>query len=198
VTADWATVQIAGVRDGRLAPADGRTVAELAAERGRTGTEVFLDLLVADRLGTTILQHVGHEENVRAIMRHPAHTAGSDGLLVGARPHPRAWGTFARYLGHYVRELSVLTVEQAVHRMTGRPARRLRLARRGLVRPGHHADLVLFDPATVADTATYEDPRRPAAGIQHVYVNGTAVLRDARPTGALPGRALRRTDRGTG
>ncbi|MFI9273012.1 amidohydrolase family protein [Kitasatospora sp. NPDC052896] len=197
VVADWAAVQISGVRRPRLAGAVGATVAELAAARGQSGTEVFLDLLREDELGTTVLQHVGHEENVRAIMRHPAHTAGSDGLLVGARPHPRAWGTFARYLGYYGRELGVLTLEQAVARMTGRPARRLRLRRRGLVRPGHHADLVLFEPETVRDTATFEHPRRPAAGVHHVYVNGTAVLADGRPTGARPGRALRRTDRGT-
>ncbi|WP_035840582.1 N-acyl-D-amino-acid deacylase family protein [Kitasatospora azatica] len=196
VIADWSTVQLSGVRNQRLAALVGRTVAELAAERGSSGTELFFELLREDELGTTILQHVGHEENVRAIMRHRAHTAGSDGLLVGARPHPRAWGTFPRYLGRYSRELGVLTLEQAVHRMTGRPARRLRLTRRGLIRPGYHADLVLFDPDTVADTADYQDPRRPAVGIQHVYVNGTAVLSDARPTGALPGRALRRTDRG--
>lgn len=81
--------------------------------------------------------------------------------------------------------------------MTGRPARRLRLDRRGLIRPGHHADLVLFDPLTVRDTATFDHPRRPAAGIEHVYLNGTAVLTDGRPTGALPGRALRRTEQGT-
>ncbi|MFE0463413.1 amidohydrolase family protein [Kitasatospora sp. NPDC058965] len=197
VTVDWATVQVSGVRQERLAGLVGRTVAQLAAERGTTGTEFCFELLLEDELGTTILQHVGHEENVRAIMRHPAHTAGSDGLLVGARPHPRGWGTFPRYLGHYARDLGVLSLAQAVHRMTGRPARRLRLVRRGLVRPGYHADLVLFDPATVADAATFEDPRRPAVGIRHVYVNGTAVLRDARPTGALPGRALRRTDGGT-
>lgn len=94
VVTDWATIQISGVRAAELAATVGRTVAELAAERGRGGTEVFLDLLRRDELATTILQHVGHEENVRAIMRHPAHTVGSDGLLVGARPHPRAWGTF--------------------------------------------------------------------------------------------------------
>ncbi|MDH6119033.1 N-acyl-D-amino-acid deacylase [Kitasatospora sp. GAS204A] len=192
VVADWRTVQISGVRDASLTAAVGRTIAELAAERGCGGSEIFFELLRADELGTTILQHVGHEENVRAIMRHPAHTVGSDGLLVGARPHPRAWGTFARYLGHYARESGVLTLEQAVARMTGRPARRLRLERRGTIRVGHHADLVLFDPETVADRATFEDPRRPAAGIHQVYVNGTAVLRDGRPTGALPGRTLRR------
>ncbi|GAA5016952.1 D-aminoacylase [Kitasatospora paranensis] len=197
VVADWATVQISGVGDPALADRVGRTVADLAAAAGTGGTEVFLDLLVRDRLATTVLQHVGDEENVRAIMRHRVHTAGSDGLLVGARPHPRAWGTFPRYLGHYGREEGVLTLEQAVTRMTGRPARRLRLERRGLIRPGHHADLVLFDPGTVRDTATYDHPRRPAAGIADVYVNGTAVIDRGRTTGALPGRALRRTDRGT-
>ncbi|WP_055589066.1 N-acyl-D-amino-acid deacylase family protein [Peterkaempfera griseoplana] len=198
VVADWATVQISGVQDPALAGTVGATVAELARRQGLDGTTVFLDLLLADRLGTTILQHVGHEENVRAVMRHPAHTAGSDGLLMGDRPHPRAWGTFPRYLGRYVRELGVLTLEGAVARMTGRPARRLRLLRRGLVRPGYDADLVLLDPDTVADTATFDHPRRRAAGIHQVLVGGTAVVDDGRPTGALPGRTLRRTDEGTG
>ncbi|MFF2043654.1 amidohydrolase family protein [Kitasatospora sp. NPDC058170] len=197
VVTDWATIQISGVRAPALADTVGRTVAELAAERGRSGTEVFLDLLSADELATTILQHVGHEENVRAIMRHRAHTVGSDGLLVGARPHPRAWGTFPRYLGHYGRELGVLTLEEAIARMTGRPARRLRLERRGLIVAGHHADLVLFDPERVQDAATFDHPRRPAVGIEHVYVNGTAVVRQGRTTGARPGRTLRRTERGT-
>ncbi|WP_405010576.1 amidohydrolase family protein [Kitasatospora sp. NBC_01539] len=197
VVADWATVQISGTGDPALTALVGRTVAGIAEARGCTGTEAFLDLLREDTLATTVLQHVGDEENVRAVMRHRVHTVGSDGLLTGARPHPRAWGTFARYLGHYGRELGVLTLEEAVTRMTGRPARRLGLDRRGLIRPGHHADLVLFDPAAVRDTATFDRPRSPATGIAHVYVNGTAVLREGRPTGALPGRALRRTDRGT-
>ena len=197
VVTDWTTIQISGVQHERLAGAVGRTVAELGAEQGRSGTEVFFDLLRGDRLATGILQHVGHEENVRAIMRHPAHTVGSDGLLVGARPHPRAWGTFPRYLARYSRELGILTLEETIARMTGRPARRLRLDRRGLIRPGHHADLVLLDPETVQDTATFEEPRLPAAGIEYVYVNGAAVIEQGRTTGALPGRALRRTDRGT-
>ncbi|MFJ9607518.1 amidohydrolase family protein [Kitasatospora sp. NPDC101176] len=197
VVTDWATIQISGVRSPALADSVGRTVAELAAEQRRGGTEVFLDLLRRDDLATTILQHVGHEENVRAIMRHRVHTVGSDGLLVGARPHPRAWGTFPRYLGHYGRELGVLTLEETVARMTGRPAARLGLHRRGRIAPGHHADLVLLDPARIRDAATFEHPRRPAEGVEHVYVNGTAVVRQGRTTGARPGRALRRTDRGT-
>ncbi|MFF4926678.1 amidohydrolase family protein [Kitasatospora sp. NPDC001261] len=197
VVTDWATIQISGVGSAPLAGTVGRTVAELAVEERRTGTEVFLDLLRRDGLATTILQHVGHEENVRAIMRHRAHTVGSDGLLVGARPHPRAWGTFPRYLGHYSRELGVLTLEETIARMTGRPAARLGLDRRGRIAPGHHADLVLLDPGKVRDAATFEDPRLPAEGIEYVYVNGSAVVREGRTTGARPGRALRRTDRGT-
>lgn len=198
VVADWSTVQLAGVRDSRLADQVGLTVAESAHRRGVSGTTAFLDLLVADELGTTVLQHVGHESNVRAIMRHRAHTAGSDGLLTGGRPHPRAWGTFPRYLAHYSRELGVLTLEEAVARMTGRPARRLGLRGRGLIRPGYAADLVLFDPLTVRDMATFDEPRRPAAGIPYVLVAGTPVIDDSRPTGALPGRTLRRrADGGT-
>ncbi|GAA2152852.1 D-aminoacylase [Kitasatospora kazusensis] len=196
VVTDWATVQLSGVRDGRLTGLVGLTVAELARRRGVSGTTAFLDLLTADELGTTVLQHVGHEDNVRAIMRHPAHTVGSDGLLTGARPHPRAWGTFPRYLAHYSRESGVLTLEETVARMTGRPARRLGLRRRGLIRPGYAADLVLFDPDTVRDTATFEHPRRPAAGIPYVLVGGTPVIDDSRPTGALPGRTLRRRAEG--
>ncbi|MFJ5880421.1 amidohydrolase family protein [Kitasatospora cineracea] len=192
VVTDWDTIQVSGVRHSALSAVVGKRISEIAAAQGRTGTEVFFGLLRADQLGTTILQHVGHEENVRAIMRHPAHTVGSDGLLVGARPHPRAWGTFPRYLARYSRELGVLTLEQAVARMTGRPARRLGLDRRGLIRPGHHADLVLFDPDTVRDTATFDHPRQPAEGIRHVLVNGVPALTDGKPTGDLAGRALRR------
>jgi N-acyl-D-amino-acid deacylase len=190
---DWRTVQIGGVRDtARLGDRVGTTVADLAAATGRTPADACFDLLVDDRLGTTILLHVGNEENVRAIMRHPAHTGGSDGLLVGAKPHPRAWGTFPRYLARYVRELGVLTLEDCVAHLTGHAARRLRLSDRGLVRAGYAADLVLFDPDTVEDRATLDEPRRPAAGIPYVYINGVAVVDDGRLTGALPGRALRR------
>ena len=194
VPAEWDTVEISGSPDAAVV---GRTIAELAAASGRPAFEVYCDRLVADDLATTILQHVGHEENVRAIMRHPCHTGGSDGLLAAAKPHPRAWGTFPRYLGHYVRELGVLSLEECVAHLTGRAARRLWLAGRGLVRPGHHADLVLFDPAAVRDTATFDDPKRQADGVPHVLVGGTAVIAGGRHTGALPGRSLRRTPAGT-
>ncbi|RFS87168.1 D-aminoacylase [Actinomadura spongiicola] len=194
VPAEWETIEISGSPDRAVV---GRTIADLAATSGRPAFDVYCERLIADDLATTILQHVGHEENVQAIMRHPCHTGGSDGLLAAAKPHPRAWGTFPRYLGHYVRDLGVLTLEECVAHLTGRAARRLRLEDRGLVRPGHHADLVLFDPATVRDTATFDDPKQQAEGITHVLVGGTAVIEDGHHTGALPGRSLRRTPTGT-
>jgi N-acyl-D-amino-acid deacylase len=191
VPVDWATIQVSGVRLAGNAHLVGLSVAQAARQAGKQPAELYFDLLVAERLGTSCLMHVGDEDNVRTIMRHPAHTGGSDGLLAGARPHPRAWGTFPRYLGHYVRELGVLGLEECVAHLTGRAARRLRLADRGLVRPGYAADLVAFDPATVAAEATYDDPRRPAAGIPYVLVNGVPVIDDGRRTGALPGHAIR-------
>ncbi|MBW4719875.1 N-acyl-D-amino-acid deacylase family protein [Saccharothrix obliqua] len=191
VPVDWTTIEINGVRRADHAHLVGRSVAESARVAGRPPAELYFDVLVAERLGTSCLMHVGHEENVQAIMRHPAHTGGSDGLLVGDRPHPRAWGTFPRYLARYVRELGVLSLEDCVAHLTGRAAKRLRLADRGLVREGYAADLVLFDPHEVADTATFDQPRQAANGIPYVLVNGVPVIDDGRRTDALPGHSLR-------
>lgn len=193
---DWQTIQISGVANPGLTDRVGRTIAEIAASSGRLATEEFFDLLVRDRLATTILQHVGHEDNVQAIMAHRAHCGGSDAILVGDRPHPRAWGTFPRYLARYVRELGVLELVDCIHHLTGRPASRLRLDRRGLVREGYAADLVLFDPDRVNDTATFAQPRQQAEGIDWVFVNGQPVIEAGERTAELPGRALRRTDEG--
>ncbi|WP_394843563.1 D-aminoacylase [Pendulispora brunnea] len=191
VPVDWRSIEINGVRHARNAHLVGHSVAEAASRAQKQPAELYFDVLRDERLGTSCLMHVGHEDNVQAIMRHPAHTGGSDGLLVGNRPHPRAWGTFPRYLGHYVRELGVLGLEECIAHLTGRAARRLGFSDRGLVREGYAADLVLFHPDQVADTSTYDDPRQRAAGIPYVFVNGVAVIDDGRPTGALPGHSLR-------
>nr|WP_145483319.1 MULTISPECIES: D-aminoacylase [Streptomyces] len=193
VPVEWETVEVSGVADPALGAHVGRTVRELAAEGARSPWEVVRGLLIEDRLGTTVLQHVGHEDNVRALMRHRAHTGGSDGILRGAKPHPRAYGTFPRYLGHYVRELGVLSLEECVARLTARPAARLRLPDRGLVREGYRADLVLFDPGTVASGATFEAPRTLPTGIPYVLVDGRFVIEDGRRTDVLAGRSVRRT-----
>ncbi|RAX44099.1 D-aminoacylase [Arthrobacter sp. AQ5-06] len=192
VVAEWETLEISGVQNQVLAGHVGKTIAGIAAETGAAPFDVFVEILRGDRLGTGILQHVGHEENVQAIMMHRSHTGGSDGILVGAKPHPRSWGTFTRYLGHYCRELGLLSLEETVHHLTGRPAARLKLHRRGLVREGYAADLVLFDPDTVRDEATFDNPRQASAGIHFVFVNGLAAIDGGQPTGARSGRALRR------
>ncbi|MEU1268199.1 D-aminoacylase [Streptomyces sp. NPDC005799] len=193
VPIEWDTIEISGVTDPGLADFVGRTVRQSADARGEAPWTTARRLLLADRLGSTILQHVGHEENVRQIMRHRVHTGGSDGILQGTKPHPRAYGTFPQYLGRYVRELGVLSLEECVAHLTSRPAARLRLPDRGLVREGYRADLVLFDPATVAPGATFEEPRTLPTGIPHVLVDGKFVIEDGRRTDVLAGRAVRRS-----
>ncbi|MDT0470277.1 D-aminoacylase, partial [Streptomyces sp. DSM 41699] len=109
VIAEWDTIEISGVNHDELDHYVGRTIAQIAAAEDRDAFDVCIDILLRDELGSGILQHVGHEENVQAIMRHPRHTGGSDGLLIGSKPHPRGWGTFARYLGHYCRDLGLFS-----------------------------------------------------------------------------------------
>lgn len=191
VPVDWSAIAISGVRDPANARHVGKSVALAARDEASQATDFYLDLLLADDLGTSCLMHVGDEGNMRLIMRHPRHLVGSDGLLTGGRPHPRGWGAFARYLGHFVREEGLLGLEECVAKMTGRAADRLGLADRGRVAPGMAADLVVFDPLTVADRATFEEPRLTAAGIAHVMVNGVFVIEDGARTGALPGRSVR-------
>lgn len=192
VPMDWSTLVITGVFDSALSWAVGSSIADLARERGAEPGQVYADLLVADELRSGCLLQVGNEENIRTIMRHGSHTAGSDGILVGAQPHPRGWGTFPRYLGHYVRELGVLTLEECVRHLTSRAALRLGLGDRGVIHVGAVADLVVFDPDTVASPATYDDPRRTPVGIEHVVVGGEFTVRDGRRTDRLPGRSVRR------
>ncbi|MEX2986074.1 amidohydrolase family protein [Streptomyces sp. C36] len=192
VPIDWEAIEVSGVGEPSLASHVGRTVAATARERGERPWATARRLLLDDRLGTTILQHVGHEENVVAIMRHAVHTGGSDGILHGAKPHPRAYGTFPHYLGRYARELGVLPLEECVAHLTSRPARRLGLSDRGLVRPGHVADLVLFDPDSVAAGSTFEAPRALPTGIPYVLIAGRFAMEDGRRTDVLAGRTIRR------
>ena len=124
---------------------------------------------------------------------------GSDGIpALPGKPHPRLWGTFARVLGRYARDLGLFPLEEAVHRMTGLPARKFGLRDRGVIRENAFAELALFHPARVLDVGTYEDPNHPPAGIHHVFVNGVRVVRDGAHTGARPGRPLRRQSESAG
>lgn len=170
----------------------GRSIAGSAAAAGMRPIDYVCDLLADEELSVSCIAHTGNEENVRTTMLHDAHMVGSDGILVGDPPHPRGWGTFPRYFAVYVRELGILTWEQAVRKMTSLPAKRLGFADRGLLRPGMHADVVCIDPATIRDTATYEQPRSLPDGIPFVLVNGRVAVDDGQRTGELAGRALRR------
>ena len=191
VPIDWSWIVVGGVGDAAQSWAVGHSIAALAIQQGERPIDLFCSLAADDRLMATALHEIGNEENVRTIMQHPAHTAGSDGILVGGRPHPRGWGTFPRYLAHYARELGILTLEEAVRHMTSAPAARLGLADRGLVRPGMVADLVAFDPERINDTATYENPRQTPDGIPHVWLGGVPTVFDGKRTEHCPGRALR-------
>ena len=178
----------------------GRTIAELAAERGQDPIDTLADYLIEDRGATRVLVTSIAEEDVREIVRSPEALVGSDGNCVATygivsqgMPHPRFYGTFPRVIGHYVGEIGLLTLEAAVHKMTGATARALRLADRGLLRPGWRADVTIFDPADFNDRASYADPHRyPSGERTTVIVNGAVVVDHATHTGALPGRVLRR------
>ena len=188
---DWSIVVISGARLAENRRYIGLSVGDAASLADARPIDFFCDLLAAEELGVSCVSHSGNEENVRMTMTHPAHTVGSDGILVGERPHPRSYGTFPRYFAVYVKELGILTWEHAVRKMTSLSTQRLGFPDRGLLRPGMAADVTCIDPETVRDTATYEDPRRLPEGIPYVIVNGVVVVDDGRHTGALAGRALR-------
>jgi N-acyl-D-amino-acid deacylase len=171
---------------------EGRTIAELAAELGLTPEEAARKVDTDEQHRAIAILDLMDEGDVQTVMRHPTTMIGSDGIPLGGKPHPRLYGTFARVLGRYARDLGLLRMEEAVHRMTGMPAQKFGLADRGVLRAGNYADLVLFDPATVIDTGTFKEPKRYPAGISDVFVNGVAVVATGRHTGARPGRALRR------
>jgi N-acyl-D-amino-acid deacylase len=149
---------------------------------------------VAKLLPAGALYFLMDEADVVRILQFPHTMIGSDGLPGDSHPHPRLWGTFPRVLARYVRATSALTLEDAIHRMTGLPAEQFRLGQRGHVAEGFHADICLFDPETILDVASYETPALPAQGVKLVMVNGEVVLRDGAQTGARPGRVLLRQE----
>jgi N-acyl-D-amino-acid deacylase len=191
-------VLLVGFRNDSLKPLTGKTLAEVSRMRGTSPVETMMDLVVQDgsRVGT--IYFLMSEENVRKQIRKPWVTFGSDegsyapeGVFLKSNPHPRAYGNFARLLGRYVREEKLITLQEAIRRLTSLPAANLRLSKRGLLKPGYYADLVVFDPATIADRATYENPHQYSTGVVDVFVNGVQVLKDGTHTGATPGRVVR-------
>jgi N-acyl-D-amino-acid deacylase len=191
-------VRFTAFRDEALRPLTGRTLAAVASERQLTPEQTVMQLIVDDESRVDAAYVLMSEENVRREVALPWMSFGSDsiaaapeGPFLGVRPHPRAYGNFARLLGRYARDEAVVPLEEAIRRLTSLPAANLGLRSRGLLRPGYLADVVIFDPERIADRATFEEPHQYATGVVHVLVNGTAVLQDGDHTGALPGRVVR-------
>lgn len=194
---EWADmITLAHLAAPELAWAHGLTLREAAGRAGVAPIDFALDALAASRLECSAVMAVRSPRSgseLARIFRHPAHMGGSDGIFIGAHPHPRAAGSFVLFLREYVRERATWTWSDAVHHLSALPARRFGLGRRGAVEAGAVADLVIVDPATVADTATYEDPRGRGVGIDDVFVSGIRVLAGGERTDALPGQGLRRS-----
>jgi N-acyl-D-amino-acid deacylase len=182
----------------------GKTIAALAAERGHDPIDRLCDYLIEDQGATRVLVTSISEDDVRALIRAPDALIGSDGNCVATygtvsqgMPHPRFYGTFPRVIGRYVREQALISLEGAIHKMTGATAKALNLADRGLLREGYRADVAIFDPADFIDLATYENPHQyPSGARTSVIVNGAIVVDAARHTGATPGKVLRRAHDG--
>ncbi len=189
--AEW-NVAVSSVGSSRNQDAVGRNLRELADGAGIPPLEAAIQLLLEERLNVGAIIFHQSEDVLRLLMRHPSGGFGTDGV-VGTMPHPRMHGTFPRVLGRYVREEKVLRMEEAIRKATSLAAERLRLADRGRIAPGMAADLVVFDPMTVADTATFKNPRQYPNGIKWVIVNGVVVVKNGQHTGARPGRGLRPT-----
>ncbi len=191
-------VLLVGFKNEALKPLTGKTLAEVARLRGRSPEDTIIDLVIEDDSRVGAVYFLMSEENVRKQIALPWMSFGSDaeslapeGVFLKANPHPRAYGTFARVLGRYVREEKIIPLEEAIRRMTSLPAENLKLDRRGRLKVGYFADVVVFDPAKVQDHATYERPHQYATGVIHVFVNGVPVLRNGEHTGATPGRVVR-------
>ena len=194
---DWNVVQVTSVTSARNAFSVGRRIGDLASERGVDPYALVVEILTADNGSTGMIGFGMSEENTERILAHPMTMVCSDGSalategpLSSGSPHPRSFGSFPRFLGHYIRNRGIVTLEDGIRKITSLPAQVFKLADRGVIREGAFADLVLFDPETIADTATFSTPHSYPTGIEYVLVNGRLVVERGEHTGATPGRVL--------
>ena len=206
-TDDWENLGLAagpdkmlltGFRNPELRHLTGKSLIEVAELRGTPPWETAMDLVIEDGSRVETIYFLMSEENLERKIALPWLSFGSDeasltpeGPFLERNPHPRAYGTFARLLGHYVREERVIPLEEAVRKLTSLPAANLRIRERGTLKSGFYADVVVFDPEAIQDHATFEKPHQFSTGVRHVFVNGESVLRDGEHTGATPGRVVR-------
>jgi N-acyl-D-amino-acid deacylase len=191
-------VLLVGFKTAKLKPLTGKTLAEVAKERGKPPAETAADLIAEDGTRIQVVYFSMNPDNVKREVALPWMSFGSDagsqapeGVFLKSSTHPRAYGNVARLLGYYVRDQHATTLQDAVRRLTSLPATNLALKQRGSLRPGYYADVVVFDPATIEDHATFEKPQQFATGVRDVFVNGTQVLKNGKHTGAKPGRFVR-------
>jgi len=191
-------VMISTVLNPELRKYEGMTLRAIGQSMGKDPRDAVMDLVIADRDQTSVITSIMNEDDVRTALKHPLVGVGTDsgaqaedGKLSESKSHPRAWGSFPRVLGHYVRDEHLIPLEEAVRKMTSKAAARVHLNDRGVLRPGLKADIVIFDAATIRDVSTFEDPKHYSTGIRHVFVNGRRVLADGAMTAERPGLPLR-------
>jgi N-acyl-D-amino-acid deacylase len=191
-------IVLAGFKTDALKPLTGKTLAEVARLRGTSPEEAAMDLVIEDGDRVDAIYFIMSEDNLRQQLNLPWVSFGSDeaslapeGVFLKSNAHPRAFGNVARLLGKYVRDERLIPLEEAIRRLTALPAENLKLDLRGALRPGYFADVVVFDPATIQDHATFEQPHQYATGVRDVFVNGVHVLKDGEHTGAKPGQVVR-------
>jgi N-acyl-D-amino-acid deacylase len=191
-------ILLSGFKSDALKPLTGKTLTEVANMRGTSPEETAIDLVIEDGSRVEAVYFLMSEDNLRKKLRLPwvsfASDAGSvaaEGPFLKSNPHPRAYGNFARWLGRYVRDEKLVSLEDGIRRLTSLPAGNLGLTERGRLAEGYFADVVVFDPAAIQDHATFEKPHQYSTGVVHVFVNGTHVLKDGEHTGARPGRVVR-------
>jgi N-acyl-D-aspartate/D-glutamate deacylase len=191
-------VMVSTVLDPALRRWEGRTLAEIGKAMGKDPRDAVMDLVIADKGEASVIISIMREDDVKAGLASPLTAIGTDsgamaedGPLAESKSHPRAWGSFARILGKYVRDEKVLTLEDAIRKFTSRPALRVGILDRGLLRPGFKADITIFDAATIHDVSTFTDPTHYSQGVRHVLVNGTAVVSGGTITPARPGQVIR-------
>ena len=191
-------VMISTVLNPSLRKYEGMTLTEIGKAMGKDPRDAVIDLVVADKGETSVITSIMDEDDVRAALTHPLVGVGTDsgakaadGKLSESKSHPRAWGSFPRILGHYVRDEKLMPLEEAIRKMTSKAATRVHLADRGVLRPGMAADITVFDAATIRDVSTFDDPNRYSVGVRHVFVNGRRVVADGSITEERPGKPLR-------
>ena len=191
-------VMLSSVLNPELRKYEGMTLTQIGSAMGKDPRDAVMDLVIADRGESSVIIAIMNEEDVRTALQHPLVGVGTDsgakaedGKLSESKSHPRGWGSFPRILGKYVRDEHLLTLEEAIRKFTSKAASRVHLIDRGILRPGMMADVTVFDPATIRDVATFDDPNRYSIGIKHVFVNGKPVVANGAITGQKPGRPLR-------